>query len=300
MRVIIAGCRHIRGEQARRLVVDAVHASGWIDEITSVVSGNASGIDRSGELWADRNQILVILFPAQWKTHGKAAGPIRNREMSAYADSAICVWDGQSRGTRSLIEEMKQRWSVGEAEAAVRVTVDAAEYLSRRRRDLKPRKLVLACQGVDDVQYVECVQAVLSYAEPDDTIGLGGWCILGWFRTWIPMFWQTARKVIPLIAAAGIASVHIFGVLFRPVLGGLLWLCDQHGIRLSTDSSAPLLATCFPDQNRSGALAPLWEDNVRLWKEALGDLPRSEYYREPPDPRISRQLDLWDAMETRL
>jgi hypothetical protein len=160
---------------------------------------------------------------------------------------------------------------------------------------LAPRGFVLACQGVDTGQYAECVAGVLAHALPADTIGLGGWCILGMCRTWIPVAWQTWRRILPAIARAGIRSVHLFGVLFRPVLGGLLWLCDQHGLALSTDSSAPILAPCFPDQARSGALAPLWEDNVRLWQEALATLRTSPFYREPPDPKVSRQLELWDA-----
>jgi hypothetical protein len=86
-----------------------------------------------------------------------------------------------------------------------------------------------------------------------------------------------------------VCQVHLFGVLYRPVLGPLLWLCDRLGLHLSTDSSAPVLAPCFPDQARSGALAPLWEDNVRLWQQALRELRHSGHYREPPPG----SPDLW-------
>lgn len=182
----------------------------------------------------------------------------------------------------------KERWSVKDADHAVRVTVDAAAYLVSQRQRLAPRRLVLAAQGVDAVQYEECVRGVLEHAAGNDVLGLGGWCILGWFRTWIPEFWRTCARVLPLIRDAGVVQVHIFGVLYQPVLGPLLYLCDRHGLRLSTDSSAPILATCFPDQSRSGALAPLWEDNVRAWQQRLGTLRDSEHYRRPvfPDPRL--------------
>jgi len=96
-------------------------------------------------------------------------------------------WTGQGR--------KKQRWSVAEADHALQVTVEAAAFLSSRRRELQPRRLVLACQGVDASQYAECAAGVLTHAHPDDVFGLGGWCILGWFRTWIPTFWAAMRRL---------------------------------------------------------------------------------------------------------
>jgi hypothetical protein len=44
------------------------------------------------------------VFPADWKTHGKAAGPIRNRQMAKNAEALIALWDGNSRGTKNMIE----------------------------------------------------------------------------------------------------------------------------------------------------------------------------------------------------
>ena len=43
-----------------------------------------------------------------WNKHGKAAGPIRNRQMAEYADCLIAVWDGKSRGTKNMIDEMNK------------------------------------------------------------------------------------------------------------------------------------------------------------------------------------------------
>lgn len=178
-------------------------------------------------------------------------------------------------------ERRKERWSVAEADRAVRVTVEAAAWLSSHRPQLAPRRLVLACQGVDGSQYEDCVRGVLAHALPCDWIGLGGWCILGTHRTWIPTFWDTCHRVLPLVASAGVMHVHIFGVMFRPVLGGLLWLCDQNGLTLSTDSSGPILQPTWKNIRRAGTLADTWEQNVILWREALRTLRQSHHYREP-------------------
>lgn len=194
-------------------------------------------------------------------------------------------WTGKTR--------TKERWTVAEADRAVRVTADAAAYLASQRERLAPRRLVLACQGVDAAQYAECVQGVLPHATPADWIGLGGWCILGVFRSWIPVFWAAMRRCLPLVAAAGIRRVHIFGVMYRPVLGGLLWLCDRHGLELSTDSSGPVLQVTWKDRVKAGAYAETWEANVSYWRHALATLRQGEYYREPPMGRGFRQPLLW-------
>jgi hypothetical protein len=101
MKTIIAGGRdftrqdefHSGMTEARKLI-----------EITEVVSGGASGADKMGEAYAAENNIPVKVFPADWTKYGKSAGPRRNMEMALYADALIAFWDGQSRGTKHMIE----------------------------------------------------------------------------------------------------------------------------------------------------------------------------------------------------
>lgn len=99
MRVIIAGSRTLDDPQ---MVCAAIAASGF--DVTEVVCGCAQGVDIRGYFWSVQNDIPCTKFPADWRKHGKAAGPIRNRKMAEYADALIAVWDGKSRGTRHMIE----------------------------------------------------------------------------------------------------------------------------------------------------------------------------------------------------
>lgn len=99
MKVIIAGSRSITDEQ---FIFSAIKESGF--EITEVVSGGASGVDKFGEKYANRYDIPLKIFPADWEKKKASAGIIRNAEMAGYAEALIAVWDGISRGTRNMIE----------------------------------------------------------------------------------------------------------------------------------------------------------------------------------------------------
>lgn len=104
MKVIIAGSRDIKDYA---LVANAITKSGY--DITEVVSGCATGVDTLGEQWARANNIPIKEMPADWMRHGNSAGPQRNRAMAEYADAAIIIWDGESRGTRNMVENMIRR-----------------------------------------------------------------------------------------------------------------------------------------------------------------------------------------------
>lgn len=106
MKVIIAGCRHITDLFP---VLEAIQRAPFGSEITEVVCGGAIGVDGLGAAWAQDRGIPVKWFRAHWNIHGKAAGPMRNREMAEYADGLIAVWDSKSRGTKNMIHEAKKR-----------------------------------------------------------------------------------------------------------------------------------------------------------------------------------------------
>lgn len=103
MKVIIAGSRDVT---SLYLVEDASLMSKF--DITEVVSGGARGVDRLGEIFAEKNGLPVKVFPADWIRFGKSAGHRRNREMAQYADALVAVWDGVSPGTKGMILEMKK------------------------------------------------------------------------------------------------------------------------------------------------------------------------------------------------
>ncbi len=61
-----------------------------------------------GEKYAAENGFKIERYPAEWDKYGKMAGPIRNEKMAKSADYVICFWDGQSKGTKSMIEYARE------------------------------------------------------------------------------------------------------------------------------------------------------------------------------------------------
>lgn len=102
-RVIIAGSRGITDYTALELAIAQTDFS-----IGNVVSGCARGVDTLGERWARENGVPLSTFPANWSRFGRAAGKYRNSQMAEYADAAIILWDGESRGTLDMIDKMRR------------------------------------------------------------------------------------------------------------------------------------------------------------------------------------------------
>lgn len=104
MRTIIAGSRTINNPFE---LDKAIENSGF--EITEIISGGAQGVDSLGLNHARANNIPVKMFIPDWKTYGKAAGPIRNTEMAENADALILVWDGLSRGSADMLKKAQDK-----------------------------------------------------------------------------------------------------------------------------------------------------------------------------------------------
>lgn len=112
MRIIIAGSRDVENPLAK-VTLAMMEALGKWDltyyEVSTILSGTCRGIDRAGEDWAYLNHVRVSQFPADWNTHGKKAGYMRNFEMADHADALVAIWDGNSRGTKHMIDIATKR-----------------------------------------------------------------------------------------------------------------------------------------------------------------------------------------------
>ena len=62
-----------------------------------------------GERYAKERGYKLECYPADWGHYGKAAGPVRNMNMANVADDVIVFWDGESSGTKNMIETAKAK-----------------------------------------------------------------------------------------------------------------------------------------------------------------------------------------------
>lgn len=121
--LLIAGSRSFTDYTKFKSYVNKFTAGLNKNEIT-IIEGGAKGTDRMAREFAIENEIQFITMNADWNTHGKAAGMIRNRQMGEKATHAIIFWDGQSPGTKNMISICEE---LGVTLRTVRVKIDDSE-----------------------------------------------------------------------------------------------------------------------------------------------------------------------------
>jgi len=104
-KVIVAGSRGFDDYQLLKSTLDHILRN-KLPNVT-IISGTASGADTLGEEYADKSDLECVRMPANWILHGKRAGYVRNTQMAVECDAVIVFWDGQSQGTKHMIEITK-------------------------------------------------------------------------------------------------------------------------------------------------------------------------------------------------
>lgn len=136
------------------------------------------------------------------------------------------------------VAQIKKRVALDKSEPYITETIGASHFLASKRAELRPRKLILSCQGTTTDQYIYCLKEVLKVAQPGDIIGFGGFCIISKSKEYEKQFYEVINKAFPLIAEAGIYQAHIFGVGIMRVLIQAETLAQRYGLALSYDTSS--------------------------------------------------------------
>jgi len=95
-RVLVCGGRDYR---------DMTTVTRWLDVLAPglVIHGAARGADECAWRWACRSFVPDKAFPADWKKHGRAAGPIRNQKMLDEGKPDLVVAFPGGRGTADMV-----------------------------------------------------------------------------------------------------------------------------------------------------------------------------------------------------
>jgi len=105
MRVLVCGGRDYSDAKALFAVLDNIRRE--YGPIT-VIQGGATGADALARKWCgmERN-VHMINVPADWKAHGRAAGPIRNQRMlTEHKPDMVLAFPG-GRGTADMVRRAK-------------------------------------------------------------------------------------------------------------------------------------------------------------------------------------------------
>lgn len=106
MRVLVCGDRNWTNYSIIRSVLESLPTS------TLIIEGEAKGADSIARDIAKMLGMTVIQFPADWTKYGKAAGPIRNRQMlkEGKPDRVIAFHSNisKSKGTADMVRVARQ------------------------------------------------------------------------------------------------------------------------------------------------------------------------------------------------
>ena len=107
LRVLVCGSRHFEDIQFVVDTLSDMFDNQFGNKVSCVIHGDAHGVDKMADSFAYFCKVPVEAYPADWKKHGKAAGPIRNKQMldDGKPDLVIAFLAPDSRGTKNMIEQ---------------------------------------------------------------------------------------------------------------------------------------------------------------------------------------------------
>lgn len=77
---------------------------------STIIHGNSRGADKIAGYVGKDLGFKIEVHPANWDKYGKAAGPIRNREMvNSDIDLVLAFPIGKSYGTRNAMKEAREK-----------------------------------------------------------------------------------------------------------------------------------------------------------------------------------------------
>lgn len=110
MKLLIAGSRTIDADKLLNLLeINSLLTMFDLPWPKEFVHGGASkGGDRYAAMVADSywDTTKCKVFKADWDKLGRGAGMIRNKQMAQYADVLILIWDGKSKGSANMKQNM--------------------------------------------------------------------------------------------------------------------------------------------------------------------------------------------------
>jgi len=111
MRVLVCGDREWKDRESISRVLSFLGGQLLHDQPV-IIHGGAPGADSLADEVGKARGLEVEPFPADWKAYGRAAGPIRNRQMlrEGKPDLVLAFHDdlSRSKGTRDMVKQARK------------------------------------------------------------------------------------------------------------------------------------------------------------------------------------------------
>lgn len=104
LRVLVCGGRDYDDGDAIFAALNDVSAD---RDIVEIIQGGARGADSWAKRWAEISQINCRTYEANWKKHGKLAGPMRNERMLVEGKPNLVVAFPGGRGTADMVRRAR-------------------------------------------------------------------------------------------------------------------------------------------------------------------------------------------------
>lgn len=104
MKVLVCGGRDFTDREFLFAVLDQFHQT---EGIALLIHGAARGADSLARDWARARGVWIRSCPADWRTHGLAAGPIRNQQMLELLPDVVIAFEG-GKGTADMVRRARK------------------------------------------------------------------------------------------------------------------------------------------------------------------------------------------------
>ena len=114
MKVVVTGSRCFEEHELIWKTLDLMHAKEPIRRLAHGDCPDPNGVpgavsvDQECARWADAHGVPFKPYPADWKKHGRAAGPIRNREMLKAERPHLVIAFPGGQGTHNCVRTARK------------------------------------------------------------------------------------------------------------------------------------------------------------------------------------------------